>query len=301
MQGKVYHINVCICTFKRPHFLKRLLLKLKKQVTDFLFTYSIIVVDNDSNKSAEQLVHSFCNLSTFDIEIKYFVENEQNISLARNKAVGNSSGDFIAMIDDDEFPENNWLLELFKAYFNYNVDGVLGPVLPYYEIQPPAWIIKGKFHERSSHRTGEILSWRNCRTGNVLIRRDIFDDNRNIFSVEFGSGGEDRDFFKRMIKQGYQFVWSAEACVFEEIPPERCKRSFMLRRALLRGKTPYNHNIFAYFKTVMAIPLYTILVPFSVLLGQHVFMKYLIKYCDHIGRIFSLCRINLIKDKYVTK
>lgn len=41
------HISVCICTFKRPSLLLRLLKELAGQETQGLFTYSIVVVDND--------------------------------------------------------------------------------------------------------------------------------------------------------------------------------------------------------------------------------------------------------------
>jgi len=107
------HICVCICTYKRPNLLKRLLKALDLQRTDGLFSYSIVVVDNDECKSAQPVVVSFQQETK--LEVKYFVEPEQNIALARNKAVENARGDFIAFIDDDEFPDAAWLLELYKT------------------------------------------------------------------------------------------------------------------------------------------------------------------------------------------
>jgi succinoglycan biosynthesis protein ExoM len=279
--------------------LRRLLSKLEGQETEGLFSYSVVVVDNDHSGSAEQVVQTFQQAS--DLDVRYCAEPEQSIALARNRAVENARGDFVAFIDDDEFPTQIWLLDLFKAYNEFKADGILGPVLPYYETEPPAWIIKGKFFDRPSHSTGTILDWNNTRTGNVLLRRDIFADKNNLFRPEFGSGGEDRDFFRRMISQGMQFVWCNEAPVFELVPPERYKRSFMLRRALLRGKTPYNHNLNAYLRSLVAIPLYTLVLPFSLLRGHHVFIKYLVKCCDHIGRVLAFFGLGVIKDTYVTK
>ncbi len=293
------HISVCICTFKRPNFLKRLLNKLDDQVTEGKFSYSIIVVDNDRFKSAEQVVQLFQPASSLDV--RYCVEPEQSIALARNRAIENARGDFIAFIDDDEFPVENWLLVLFWAFNEFKADGILGPVVPYYEAEPPNWVIKGKFYERPSHKTGTILGWTHTRTGNVLIRKNIFDGKNNKFRPEFGSGGEDRDFFRRMINQGCQFVWCAEAPVFEAVPPERYKRSFMLRRALLRGKTPYNHSLIAHLQSLVAISVYSLLLPLLIFIRHHIFMKYLIKYCDHLGRILALLGLNVIKEKYVTK
>ena len=107
------HISVCICTFKRPHLLKHLLEVLDHQKTNGLFNYSIIVVDNDHLKSAMEIVQSFQQRSK--IEVQYCVEPEQNIALARNRAIDNATGELIAFIDDDEFPVKDWLLTLFTA------------------------------------------------------------------------------------------------------------------------------------------------------------------------------------------
>ena len=82
--------------------------ELDRQETEELFKYSIVVVDNDRSKSAESVVSEFRRTSS--IEITYWVEAEQNIALARNKALANTTGDFIGFLDDDEFPMHDWLL-----------------------------------------------------------------------------------------------------------------------------------------------------------------------------------------------
>ena len=102
MAENVPHISVCICTFRRPHFLNGLLQELDLQKTESSFTFSLIVVDNDASESARETVLQFRNMSP--LEVRCFVEPEQNIALARNKALANAKGDFIAFIDDDELP-----------------------------------------------------------------------------------------------------------------------------------------------------------------------------------------------------
>src|SRR5437867_185465 len=108
MSNNTKHIAVCVCTYKRPRFLSRLLADLRDQETRGLFTYSIVVTDNDRLQSASGVVREFAAASC--IPIRYCVEPRQNIALARNKAVANAKGDFIAFIDDDEFPTQTWLL-----------------------------------------------------------------------------------------------------------------------------------------------------------------------------------------------
>lgn len=290
------HISVCICTFQRPEYLENLLNDLLQQITNGLFFFSIIVVDNDQAESARKIVESIKKKS--QIKIEYHVEPVQNISLARNKAVQHADGEFVAFIDDDEFPVKKWLLLHFKAIHQFQCDGILGPVIPFYEIEPPAWVKKGSFYNRPVHDDGIVLKWNETRTGNAFLKREIFFKCENKFKPELGSGGEDREFFRRMIEQGYIFKWCNEALVYERIPPERLKRSFMLRRALLRGKNPSlgRTNL---LKSFLAVPVYTIILPFSLFFGHHQFMNILIKNFDHIGRILNFLNLNFIKEKYL--
>src|SRR6266403_2286136 len=198
------HISVCICTYKRSDYLKHLLLELSDQDTDDLFTYSIVGADNDHLRSAEVVVTEFAAAST--MPIRYCVEPRQNIALARNKAAMNAYGEFVAFIDDDEFPTRQWLLTLFKALNEYKVDGVLGPVKPHFEVEPPRWVVKGKFYERPTYPTGYVIHWKQGRTGNVLLKRRILTADAQLFRPEFRTG-EDQDFFRRIIEKGNIFIW----------------------------------------------------------------------------------------------
>ena len=74
--------------------------------------------------------------------------------MARNRAIENAAGDSIVFIDDDEFPTKGWLLTLFKACGEFNVDGVIGPVKRYFDEEPPKWVVKGGFYERPTYPTG---------------------------------------------------------------------------------------------------------------------------------------------------
>ncbi len=205
---------MCVCTYKRPQFLKRLLDELARQDTRGLFTYSIVVADNDHLQSAKAVVLDFEAASP--VPIRYCVEPRQNIALARNKAIENANGDFVAFIDDDEFPIKRWLLTLFKTCNEYDVDGVLGPVNPYFDEEPPKWLVKGKFYERATYPTGLVIDWRKGRTNNVLLKSRIMAAGVQPFNPEFLTG-EDQDFFSRMITMGHVFIWCNEALAYEVV------------------------------------------------------------------------------------
>lgn len=265
--------------------LRQLLTGLGAQDTAGRFTYSIVVSDNDQRESARAVVDEWA--ASAAIPPRYCVEPRQNIALARNRAVENAEGDFIAFIDDDEEPCAHWLRELVHAIEIYQADGVLGPVIPRFLTPPPAWILRGRFFERPSHATGTWLGWTETRTGNVLLRRQILADRQAWFREEYGGGGEDRDFFRRAIANGHRFVWCADATVHECVPPERCTRAYLLQRALQRGGAPMIEGSPPLVISLIAALAYAAALPVLPLFGQHVVMRYLVKECDHLGRLLT--------------
>jgi succinoglycan biosynthesis protein ExoM len=278
--------------------LERLLREIGRQETGNSFTFSVSVTDNDANESARPVVTRFAENSSF--EIVYTVAPERNIAIARNTAVAAAKGDFLAFIDDDEFPVPTWLLNHIRACEAHQVAGVLGPVKPHFDLTPPKWLVKGGFYLRPGHPTGFLMSWAECRTGNVLLRRAVIDSSEPPFRREFGAGGEDQDFFQRMIEKGHRFIWCDEAVAYETVPPSRWRRSFLIHRALLRGRNTFRHRknrVRNLMKSAIAVPLYALALPILLIVGHHYFMKYLVKLADHLGRVLTLLRLNPVAER----
>jgi hypothetical protein len=119
------------------------------------------------------------------------------------------------------------------------------------------------------------------------------------FRPEFGSGCEDLDFFKRMIEAGHTFVWCDEAVVNEVIPPERWRRRYLIRRAVLRGQNgcPFA-DLIGVTKSVIAVPLYSLVLPILFLAGQHLFVLYLMKIGEHAAKLCGLLGWRLTGNEY---
>jgi len=295
------HISVCVCTYKRPELLQQLLNELACQETQDRFTFDVVVADNDAGESARPVVDHWMSTGS-PMVVAYCVEPQQNIALARNAAVKHATGDFVAFFDDDQLPIRQWLLTLYLACERYRVEGVLGPVKPRFETPPPSWVVAGGFCERPTYATGFVIDWRKGRTGNVLLKREVFDGVDVPFRPEFLTG-EDQDFFRRMIEAGGKFVWCNEAVAYEITPRFRWSLRFMLRRSLLRGQV----SILQYgaranvAKSLVAVPAYCLILPFMLLAGYHRFVKYLVKLCVHMGRLLAVVGIHLVNESYVTK
>jgi glycosyltransferase involved in cell wall biosynthesis len=298
---ELHHITVSLCTYQRPELLGRLLEALERQQTGGLFTYSVSVVDNDRHRSGRAAVEAAAAKRI--VQVTYDVEPEQNIALARNRAVRNARGTHIAFLDDDERPIETWLLLLYRTCRSQAAHGVLGPVKPEFPQTPPPWIIQGRICERKSYKTGTVIRRHSdARTGNVLFDRRIFASEPQPFDPRFGrTGGEDVDFFRRMMEKGYVFVWCNEAEAYETVPPERMTRSYHLRRALLRGMVVFRRStpalkVLGIAKSLAAVAVYT---PLLAVLAftPGLFMRYLIKCCDHLGKLMAAAGLTVIRER----
>lgn len=284
--------------------LECLLNSLQDQITEGLFTYSIVVVDNDDSRSAENVVAG-CKKNA-RVPIDYYIEPEKNIARARNKAIESAKADYVAFIDDDEIPDSNWLINLLKALKAYKAQAVLGPVVPKFEKKPPEWIIKGKLCERPRYETGTVLQWSKTRTGNVLIDKQAIEANNVVFNPDFGNGGEDVVFFKELGQKGCVFIWCNEAPVYESVPIERCTKLYFFRRAFFQGNVSfwystgtlhYSDKLRIFIKSFVAVLIYTLILPLAYAGGTHRLMKYLIKDIHHVSRLLELSGLVVVKQR----
>ena len=101
-----------------------------------------------------------------------------------------------------------------------------------------------------------------------------------------------------MMAKGYSFVWCNEAPVYETYLAERFKRIFFIRRALLRGSISVVHQSYSMkliLKSMIAFVIYTLALPTLFFLGPGLFMKYLVKDFDHIGKLSAGLGLNMRK------
>jgi succinoglycan biosynthesis protein ExoM len=298
------HISVCICTFHRDAMLERLLRMLAVQETSNLFRVSAVVVDNDAAGPSRDLVLRLGK--ELGLQVTYEVEPVRTIATARNHALRLAQGNLIAMIDDDEFPPPNWLLTMYRAIQTFDVDGVLGPVRPFFEQQPPAWLMKGEFSGAPAYPTGTLLRWQQTYAGNALLRAKVCSERNVLFDESYTIGGEDQVFFRSAMQAGCRFVAVEEGIVYEIVPPERWKKKYHLRRAIANGFNAHKaelsqawslSRITTPLKSAVAVCLYALVLPFAFLLGDHVFVIVLEKGGHHLSRLFATVHVQLLKER----
>ena len=229
-QREIATIDVCIATYKRPAALSALLCALEKQDLTGI-DLRVIVVDNDRHRSAEKAAYTFYQSRCF--EFVYDVEPEQNIALARNRCLSHVESDYVAFIDDDEFPSENWLWSLLFCMLKYRCDIVFGPVFKLLPERAPLWA--ERCFKTARRETGQPLEFGGA--GNVMMARHILDDETMRFNPSFGlTGGEDTDFFYRQFLAGRSLVWCDDAVVTEPVPDTRLTLRWVWQRGFRSGQ-----------------------------------------------------------------
>lgn len=292
------HITVCLCTCRRTDRLPGLLAALATQEAAGSFTHSLSIIDNDPAGSAGPVIRDFATRSP--VPVRHGWEPQPNIARARNRAVALAEGDLVAFIDDDESPEPDWLRHLHEAGRRDRATAVLGPVRPRYATKPPRWLLQGRFWERDELPTGSRVPWTRCRTGNALVRRDALLTLDPVFDERLATGGEDVDLFRRLAAAGHGFSWCAEAVVHEDVPPHRCTRRYLLRRALLRGRDSLRVTpapLRATASSAAALPIYLLLLPPALICGHHLFMRLAVRIGDHTGRLLAAAGFEPIRTR----
>ncbi len=297
------HVVVCIPTFRRPTLLSKCLEALQSQKHE-AFTYGIVVVDNDHKQSARAVTSAWQQRSP--LSIRYEVEPVQNIALARNRALRSAYGEFIAFIDDDEIPCEDWLQGLYRTCNRYRADGVLGPVRPYFPLGAPLWLKRSGLCNRPSHETGTVLNRFQTRTGNVLFRRNIIEGHTEPFPPSKGrSGGEDMAFFRVMIENGHRFVWCEDTPVYEVVVPQRWTLGYYvmayLRMGGLSGERARHSRRKKWRCLVLSLPAavaYALGVAIGFLGGKHIFAKCSVKLIYHLSRIAGCLGFVPIRERW---
>ncbi|WP_321391978.1 glycosyltransferase [uncultured Desulfuromusa sp.] len=229
-------INICICTYKRNDLLSQCLNSLTRlQLSDDMHVH-VTVIDNASDGHAETVIKFF--EKKFSFPLHYHQEPRRGIPFVRNRAIDETiklQSTFLVFIDDDEWVEPDWLMNLYVFCKGHGgsvvVSGRVISDLP----SDVSSDIRGLFNKKS-RSTGSWL--KSCATDNVIIPVEIFKDQSLRFDVSRPlAGGTDTMFFCCVFEKGVPIIKCAEAVVHEIIPSNRLSLKWMCRRKYRSGIT----------------------------------------------------------------
>ncbi len=141
----------------------------------------------------------------------------------------------IAVIDDDEVADPDWLENLVHARERLGADMVGAPQIPIFEHKASERWARHPVFTPAYAATGRVPIL--YSSGNVLIGRPVLDAMPEPFLDPLFNfiGGGDSDFYRRAGERGFRFAWCNEAPVFETVPDRRTERSWLRARSQREG------------------------------------------------------------------
>lgn len=220
---------IAVCTAQRPKMLQACLDSLDKLIRPEGTELSVVVVENDP---VPHFVAEVAEQAQAQISIPVFFHHEKRkgIPFARNAALEaalDQDPDWVALIDDDERAEPDWIEKLLAACKTHNAEVANGPVRRIYEKPAPHW---WKSQLLKPRPTGTVIT--EAPTNNVLLSaRIIAPEGLGLrFDERLTFGSEDIDFFRRTHAAGAKMIWVDDAFVEEDIPASRVSTGRLLSR-----------------------------------------------------------------------
>lgn len=226
-------LSVAIPTFRRPGMLRECLDSLAPQLTDGV---EVLVIDNDPAGSARNAVGSYAHSA-----IRYLHEPRPGVVQARNRAVRDSGGAYLAFIDDDEIAHPGWIAALLR-HVELGVTASFGMVVPRYlgEVEPGLEALLDDLYTRDLKRgqDADISDiWIHVGTGNSLFQKNACFVEAQPFSAKLnGTGGEDVFLVRSLVERGMKLSWNPAAVVDEQIPPDRSTLAYVCGRKYRHGQ-----------------------------------------------------------------
>lgn len=230
-------VTIAIPTFHRPKGLARLLDSIARLETAANVT--VIVGDNDAEGRRGLEVCEQFRQSGYRWPLEAMVVTERGISQNRNalvaRALSRPAMQYLAMIDDDEWVQPEWLDAFLRTLSQFQADAVEGRVVAVFKDGTTARHYEGVTSDRGPSGPMDLPQ----STANVLFtRRALEQIPPPHFDLQFAlSGGEDKDFFVRLKAKGARFAWSAEAVIYADVPESRAGAKWALARAYRAGNS----------------------------------------------------------------
>jgi succinoglycan biosynthesis protein ExoM len=226
-------LTIAIPTYRRPAMLGQCIDSLLPQIEDGV---EILVVDNDPAGSAKDQVESYGHAA-----LRFAHEARPGVVQARNRAVADSRGAYLAFIDDDEIARSGWIAALLR-HAEMGLAASFGMVVPKYlgSVAPGLQTLLDDLYTRDLKRPADADisgNWIHVGTGNSLFQKQICFTTPDPFAAKLnGTGGEDVWLVKSLVERGIRIHWNPAAVVEEQIPPDRSTLAYVRERKFRHGQ-----------------------------------------------------------------
>ncbi len=227
--------TVALCTHNHADRLARTLAELPAILPPEA-AWELLIVDNASTDATAELIEQHAWPSGWCV--RTVMEERLGIAHARNRAIREARGVFLIFMDDDETPDPEWLRAFERAIHDFAPDAFGGRICVLFEDQRPAWLtdeLLGFLGQLDWGLEAKLLDSPDTPllTGNFGFRRAICNEIGS-FDTTLGRrgtanfGGEDIDFYRRVVASGYRAWWVPEAIIHHRIQAAKLRRGYFL-------------------------------------------------------------------------
>lgn len=228
----MYKLVIGIPTYKRPFMLEKLLRSINDSKIDqkYIRDINIIIVDNDIDGSALNIVNKLKDSQGYCYTMAYYNYPVKGLSFVRNRLLKLAlelSPDFIVSCDDDQVVSTHWLNNLIQIIVKNKGDIALGPVIPIFESKTPDSV--AHWYQRKDFRNNQRVEYFHSG-GTIISVRFLLMHNMKYDERFNTTGGEDTYFGLIALKNGANIYWAKEAIIYETVPQDRIGIFWIIKR-----------------------------------------------------------------------
>jgi glucosyl-dolichyl phosphate glucuronosyltransferase len=238
-------ISVAICTWNRCDILRLTLDRLAEIRVPAGLEWEVLIVDNNCTDRTTEVARAFDGR----LPIRLVFEPQPGASHARNLALDEAHGEYIAWVDDDVLIAEDWLVALVDAIERRPlVDVFGGPIEPWFPTAPDPVLLTA-FPALANGFCGldyggdemPLREGQPLFTSNMAIARRVTAGLRfnPALGGTAGSGvcGEDVEFLNAIRARGGAVLWVPRMRVKHYVDPARTTLSYLRRFYFDRGRS----------------------------------------------------------------
>jgi glycosyltransferase involved in cell wall biosynthesis len=228
--------SIILCTRNRAPLL-RTALESFLGITFPPDAFELCVVDNNSSDDTRQVIADFAACAPF--ALRYVFEQRPGLSIARNRAIRESTGEFLFFTDDDQLVHPDILREHHRVAQVHGARVIQGAIELVFPAGRPSWL-HGPLDVWFG-KTGELAEGPSAIDlfgGNMVFHRSLFEGGF-AFREDLGKGAagysEDSEISRQLRLQGETIVFAPTAIIYHVIDADRATEKFLRTNARNKG------------------------------------------------------------------
>ena len=244
-QDAVIDFSVAIPTYNGAQRIGEVLDQLLAQTGTEGITWEVLVVDNNSSDETAAVVQQYQACWPSQFPLRYCFEPQQGLAYARQRAIAETTGEFVGFLDDDNIPTPNWVSAAYEfGSKNPTVGAFGGKIEGDFEVSPPEdFQIIAPFlaitNRGSKPRIYEPQNKLLPPGAGLVVRRKAWLESVPNQFMLIGRvnnqmlAGEDLEISSYMQQKGWEIWYNPAMLIYHKIPRWRLEREYLIK--LFRG------------------------------------------------------------------